>query len=505
MIEVVSGGGRWRDVIAWSGSRGDFELGPLRCRGRAAWMHESADDGPISLVAIECRRGLVDRDRRPGGARPRRRELRRLAGRSMSAVAEQRAALAGDPAVPQRDALLDPAVVADRLAERLAREGRLAIERCERLRAKYQVGRSLRVLYRIEVAGESHTVAARTFAPRRCEEVHREALASAMPTGALRPVAHDRELATVFWTFPNDRKLATLPALFDVPEGLARAAPRRWTRAEITAYAPEKSATARCLGADGDTVAFAKVYAGDEGERTHAIHTALADAAPGSPRVARALAYSREYRTLFVEPIEGAPVAALADGELERGLAGLAAALAALHRRDAPPGLPRFRRLDPRRLVAAAELIGRARPDVADRARALAAALADSFDPRAPLVCVHGDAHPKNGILSGDRVVLIDLDQVGVGAAGADLGGLLATLTAARCAGELSAAAACRRREAVLAGYAELAPLPPADSLRWHEAAALLVERALRAVQRVREPELDGLGAILGAAEEGLL
>ncbi len=56
----------------------------------------------------------------------------------------------------------------------------------------------------------------------------------------------------------------------------------------------------------------------------------------------------------------------------------------------------------------------------------------------------------------------------------------------------------------MLAGYAELAPLPPADSLRWHEAAALLVERALRAVQRVREPELEALGAILGAAEEGL-
>ncbi len=422
----------------------------------------------------------------------------------MSPVAELRSALAADPELPQRDALLDPAVVAERLAEHLACEGRLTIESCERLRAKYQVGRSLRVLHRIGVAGESHTVAARTFAPRRCEDVHREALAAAVPTGALRPVALDRELATVFWTFPNDRKLATLPALFEVPDGLARAAPHRWAHAELTAYAPEKSATARCLGADRDTVAFAKVYAGDEGEHTHAIHTALADAAQGAPRVARALGYSREYRTLFVEPIEGPSVAALAGGELERGLAGLASALAALHRRNAPPGLPRFRRLDPRRLAAAAALVGQARPDVAARAHALAAALADSFDPRAPLVCVHGDAHPKNGILSGDRVVLIDLDQVGVGAAAVDLGGLLATLTAARCAGELSAAAALRLRDAVLAGYAEVAPLPPADSLRWHEVAALLVERALRAVQRVREPGLERLGAILDAAEDGL-
>ena len=51
---MVGGGGRWRDVIAWSGSRGDFELGPLRCRGRAAWMRERADDGPVSLVAFDA-------------------------------------------------------------------------------------------------------------------------------------------------------------------------------------------------------------------------------------------------------------------------------------------------------------------------------------------------------------------------------------------------------------------------------------------------------------------
>ena len=423
----------------------------------------------------------------------------------MSAVAELRTALAADPAVPQRDALLDPAVVAERLAERLAREGRLAIERCERLRAKYQVGRSLRVLYRIEVAGESHTVAARTFAPRRCEEVHREALASAVPTGALRPVAHDRELATVFWTFPNDRKLATLPALFDVPEGLARSAPRRWTRAELTAYAPEKSATARCLGADGDTVAFAKVYAGDEGERTHAIHTALADAAPGSPRVARALAYSREYRTLFVEPIEGAPdrrarrrrarARARRAGGGARGpapprrAAGPASVPApgsatAGRRRGADrPRASRRRRPRPRARRGACRLV---RPACAARLRARRRAPQE----RDPERRSGRPDRPRPGRRRcggrGSRRPARHAD-----------GGALRR----RALGRRPHAAGAKRCSP---GTRRLAPLPPADSLRWHEAAALLVERALRAVQRVREPELEGLGAILDAAEEGL-
>ncbi|MGH2987517.1 MAG: phosphotransferase [Solirubrobacterales bacterium] len=421
----------------------------------------------------------------------------------MTAVTDARAALAPDPELPQRDALLDPDAVAERLAERLGRDGRLPIRRCVRLRAKYQVGRSLRVLHRIEVAGESHLVSARTFSRERSEAVYRRVLATAVATGALRPTAHDPDLATVFWTFPNDRKIATLPALVDVPAELARALPRRWTQTRLTAYAPEKSATARCVGEDGTAIAFAKVYAGDEGERTHRVHRELAEGGAGESavRVARAVAYSREYRTLFVEPIEGRPIAELRAGELEQGLGGLGRALGALHRRPPPGGVPRRGRLEPRRLLVAAAVIGRARPDLATRTHALAGALVGSFEERTPPVFLHGDAHPQNGIMGSDGVVLIDLDQVCTGPAAADLGGLLATVTGSRCVGELSEAAESRLHDAVLAGYAESAPPPPGHSLRWHVAAALLVERALRSVQRVREESLEHLDTILEAAE----
>ncbi len=61
LIEVMGGGGRWRDVIAWSESRGDFELGPLRCRGRA--RVDARERGRWAGLAgrLRCRRGLVER------------------------------------------------------------------------------------------------------------------------------------------------------------------------------------------------------------------------------------------------------------------------------------------------------------------------------------------------------------------------------------------------------------------------------------------------------------
>ena len=55
---------------------------------------------------------------------------------------------AADPALPQRDALLDTGVVAHRIGRLIDPEHPLTLERCERLRVNYQIGRSLRVLHR---------------------------------------------------------------------------------------------------------------------------------------------------------------------------------------------------------------------------------------------------------------------------------------------------------------------------------------------------------------------
>jgi Ser/Thr protein kinase RdoA (MazF antagonist) len=136
---------------------------------------------------------------------------------------------------------------------------------------------------------------------------------------------------------------------------------------------------------------------------------------------------------------------------------------------------------------------------VAAPAERLAAELVAEARPGAAAVCVHGDVHLKNGLLDGRRVGLIDLDQAGSGAAAADVGSILAGLryrqlvTDERARGE-------KLRSALLEGYATLRELPGEDVLRWHVAAALLAERALRAVNRVRPGGLAHLGAVLNEA-----
>jgi len=193
------------------------------------------------------------------------------------------------------------------------------------------------------------------------------------------------------------------------------------------------------------------------------------------------------------------------------GLVGpLGAALAALHgmrptERPVATGgtvaavpLPPFTRLDPSRLAAAAEVLTRARPDVAARAARLFGRLETAAESgRGPAVCLHGDANLRNAIrLDDGRVGLIDLEHVSAGPAAADLGQLLA--------GWLLRADREAAGAALLAGYACVAPPPDGAALRWHTAASALARIALPAVGRVRRDTLARLPELLDTAA-GLL
>jgi Ser/Thr protein kinase RdoA (MazF antagonist) len=182
----------------------------------------------------------------------------------------------------------------------------------------------------------------------------------------------------------------------------------------------------------------------------------------------------------------------------------LGAALAALHKLPPPDSLPLFKRLEADRLERAARVIEVARPDLSMLVRRLAGRLCsrpgDAGDLRQP-VCLHGDVHPKNALLRGDSLTLIDLDLSGAGTAAADLGSLLAALSYKRLVGLLSPDAGRELADAFLAGYAAMRALPSDTSLRWHTAAALLAERALRAISRIRPEGLQHLEEILVEAE----
>lgn len=408
--------------------------------------------------------------------------------------------LATDAALPQRDLLLDVDEVARRFSARLGRGGAVRIDRCERLRIKYSPGASLRVLHRIQVGSCSYTVAARAFTEGRSESAFKRAAKKAVLCGDLLPVARDAELDAVYWTFPNDRKITNLSALATPPEAIANLGDARWVESRIVAYAPEKCVTARCLSDRNELLAYVKIYS-DEEPCSGSLYDALwknMERTGSKLRIPRVIAYSEPYRALFLEPISGRRIADLDAAKRPCGFRRFGSALAALHSLPVPDDLPAFERLDADRLRKAAEVIAQARPDVAELARRLAQELCDRRTALTDAsVCLHGDAHPKNGIHQNDSVALIDLDQAGAGAAAADVGSLLAALCYYRRSGLISSADEQELASSFMRGYAELRELPDRHSLRWHTAAALMAERALRAVSRIRREGLEHLNDLL--------
>jgi Phosphotransferase enzyme family len=356
--------------------------------------------------------------------------------------------LAPDPTFPRRDVLLDAEAMRERLSALLGTE----VEACERLRATYHPGRSLRVLLRVRANGAARLAYARMF-PRGTRSF----------PGGLR----DEELSTVVGVFPADRKLAALP---------------RFADARLVAYAPEKSATFAVRGA------FVKLYADDAWRRTRRVHEALWARGVSVPAVADAWP---ESRALAVEAVRGEQPR---DAE---GYRAFGAALARLHGLR-PLDARRSTRLEPESLREAATTIAAVRPDVGATAHALAAALGSAT--AGPIACLHGDVHPKNALVADGAATLVDLDDVTGGDVAVDLGSALAGIRYDGLFGDGDPA----RAGALLEGYAAHAALPREAALRRCTAAALLGERALRAVTRLRGPGLERLHDVLRAGLEEL-
>ncbi len=357
--------------------------------------------------------------------------------------------LAPDPAVPLRDALLDPQrapVPVDASA-------------VEVVRCKYRVGESIRVLYRCATADGPRLVTVRASAGREPR----------------------------WWTLPDDRRLPHVAALLEpAPEMVALAGGRAWTRSEIAEYAPERSITVRAVASDGSATAFAKHYA--QGERDVSVlaarytHVARARARTVGSSAARMVVRSRRAgarrcagKAVGRHRRGGGVIRVVVDGPRDRSPPRCACSsrdttVRAARRRPCPAVGAGARRSTARRRV-----------HVRDLAWRLAASRVAG-----PPVLLHGDCHPKNAIVDGELLTLIDLDQAGCGAAAADIGSLLARVRTADIIAAADAAPGASVADAFLAGYASQRSLPPDESLRWHTAAALIVEQAVRAVNRVR-------------------
>ena len=399
--------------------------------------------------------------------------------------------LANDPAMPQRDVLIDETVMAEYLSRLVARYGDFGINRCGRLRTKYRVGSSLRVLYEVSGSGHSYRIAARAFP--RTHHVSNQFSAN--------HEIYAPELNTIFWIFPDDRKIKNLAVLKKIPAELREIGGREWVGSHIVGHVPEKSVTVQCLGDDRTILAYAKIYAGEEGRYIYAayqeLHAAL-KAGVVQLEIPRVLSYSAAHHLLLLEPAPGVPLSSLGTDDRKNAYRRLGEVLRKLHHLRPPSATPRSTRLTPNGLAQAAATIAQVRPEVAGRVQQLANRLIAGHEEifEAKPVLLHGDLHPKNVLMDDDRLCLLDLDQAATGAAALDLGSVIAGLYCEACVGLLTRSELSSLITVFLTGYGAAEA-----SLRWHVAAALLEERALRAVTRIRFGNLQRLGEILTAAE----
>ena len=413
--------------------------------------------------------------------------------------------LIADRVLPQRDLLLDPAFMAELFSRELGLKGPIVIDHCEHIRTTYHAEESLRVAYRVSACGQSCVVAGRAFpagSSRKCFEQVRPGIVG---SGQFRPVFHHAETESIFWVFPNDRKIANLHNLVVIPKELAELFEPRWTRSSVVAYAPENCATVQCLSAQDDLLAYAKVYANDHSQTCVSTYKALQQSA-NDERVQvhfpEVIFHSADHHILVLEALRGRRMADVQGREVFGAFTRLGQALAGLHALPPPAHLSEFPRFTDSHMHLASSSIGLVRPELAQQASELCNELcAQKKEWNERNVCLHGDVHPKNGILLEKGVGLIDLDQASVGPAAADLGSLLASLRYERHIGKLTEAAECSLANAFLTGYQQVGMLPGAESLRWHMAAALFAERAFRSVSRIRFGGLQKLPELLSDAQ----
>ena len=417
----------------------------------------------------------------------------------MRTVAMPENRLAPDPAVPSRDLLLDPAAVAERLRRLYSARSHMRISHCRLHRAAYRVGERLSVVYELRVGAADLVMSASTYSDSAA--VYGDADPNATPVGVMPGIVHDPDWNVVWWTVPNDPTMTNLGALLDAPDRIRQASGVEWHRSVLVEYAPEQSATARVLDAQGATVAYATAYADRDvldivNERDRVANSLVTVEGIRTPR---ALGWARIDRIVVLEPMPGIAWSRLPVAQHPGAMRRYGSALAKVHGLAVDGGGDPSPWYQSERVLHHADLVAAARPDVATAARRLGDRLAGGPADRSSVVPLLGGVHSDKVLFHREGVHLIDFDQAHSGAAAADLGSVLASLKVARL---INPDAAVDRLDAdLLEGYRLVRPLPPMRELCWYTATALLSERAVVAVTRVQRPTLAVLTELFEIAE----
>lgn len=393
----------------------------------------------------------------------------------------QPAAMDFGPRVPGADDCLNAAIVGPLMAALIQAQGEPAvcvegvqISKVRRSASKHRHPHPITLVYEVDVRDlESQRRSRRRFYGKLCRP---GAIAAApLPAQAWRLEALD----LLLWPWPADPGLPQLTSLLD-PVCTRASWGFAATQVEVLRYEPEVRATLvyTHAGQAGTERLFAKTFADERAQAVAARFSHFAQRAkvdPDAPRVAETLGVDASGRTLWQREVFGRPFDARELIPTPGARLALAHALAEVH--QAPLALASTKVRDRRHWLA--ELARRHRkltrvlPQLGPQVDALKSALECSAArlEEPALSLIHGDCHPGQFWLQGERVVVFDLDEVCLGDPMEDLAEFTVRL---RREGDPLA-----WEPALVQAYAQVAPQRfDAHRLQWHGALQHLLQAA---------------------------
>lgn len=415
-------------------------------------------------------------------------------------------------------------------------EERYHIQHCDILQARYKRERYCMVSYRLTIEDrqsgqiQEQIVAARFFPTDESISRFTKAkdLALAIPKFG-KPIIHVPTLEMVAWAFPNDRKIRFLPDLVNdhflkenvVPRLVSEHCGSGWNMRDlnhqIVHYVAEHTCTTKVdveltnekTRETKSMTVYGKTYYNEEGVAACQHMSQLWNCPArqcGQFEMAKPLWYDEAHRTLWQLGLAGQTVNqySFKSSELQHLMKQVAESVAALHK----TALPCARKLGLEDLLSVINNTQEVLKGIEPESQELLANIVTRLKAESPnldtktTATLHGDLHLKNCFFTSGSVALIDLDNLCAGYPLQDIGSFLASLYNRGMLEDIP----CHVMEPIVDSfvetYAQRVPWAVLESdLAWFTAAALLTERAVRSITRLKEGKLDRIQDVLMLAD----
>ena len=445
-----------------------------------------------------------------------------------------------DARLPQLPIILDVEVMRDKFQDYLFASvndrTQFVVRQCKIIQIRYKPAASCMVSYRLDIEDTStgergeHIVCGRAF-PAGCSQSQWEKAGA----GALvqprfgKPLIHFPELEMVLWSFPNDRKMHTLPATMQLAHSTSGRLSQwflahlgaEWqvvnTHSRVVHYVGEHTCTVQTTleavhhpdNSHRIMTIYGKTYYNDEGAQTDRIMRQLWNSwlrRSGQLRMAQPLWYDARLKMLWQLGIPGTTLehCAIESSEsISFLLTEAAQAVAALH----TTSLSKIRSVTVADLVNNLEAVGSMLNRFRPSCRPILVPLLSRLTAQAEMIkaqgtaTLHGDLHLKNLFLTNGKIALIDLDNVCEGPPGWDIGSFIAGLLTGTIAKRSSLSQIANHVHMFLEHYHQsVAWKVDQPVVAWFTAVALVIERSHRCITRLKDNQQGQVEALLKLA-----